>query len=412
MPPSPKLAIIKLIIYTKKLAQKTKLHKIKLPIYNIKKLTSPYPIPDMDTSTPGPSKKSMRVDITRKFEARVNETTEKVDPLRAKAKEILGNADGFVLESFDEEVKAPTSAPEPAASVPYLEAPLLTLRELMPGSTGEDTEDGELDLSFRADRIEFIVVQRELTKDEAETDVVLQEVGDVDWDIPTQEEYEDIMGQVVDVFTYTDIKLVQALRWSSVAAATGVGCFPVGTGNRGHIDDIRGVIRTIIYGGRCFESFPKKALMKSFSLTAFFPRSTKFVGMKKLVAWLLLCNRGLRGTIWPSISKKFPDDHPNTRKRGARILSFTGNQQFLDSLYAFPKGYPFSIKIANVYIEGGDRTAEGKSAIRRPKPKMTKEALQALLARHGKEIIDDAEENEDTHANARRESQKQPEKQT
>ena len=150
------------------------------------------------------------------------------------------------------------------------------------------------------------------------------------------------MGQVVDVFTDDNVAMVQALRWSSVASATGVGCFSVGTGNRDHIDEIRRVVRTIIYGGRCYESFPKKALMKSFSLTAFFPRSCKFVGMKKLLAWLFLCNRGLKGTIWPSVSKKFPDTHPNPRKRGARILSFTGDQQFLDSLHAFPRGFPFS----------------------------------------------------------------------
>ena len=36
---------------------------------------------------------------------------------------------------------------------------------------------------------------------------------------------------------------------------------------------------------------------------------------------------------------------------------------------------------------------------------MTKEALKSLLARHGKEIIDEAEETEESHANARREQQ-------
>ena len=307
----------------------------------------------MDTSAAGPSKRStLRADITKKYEARVNATTERRDPHRAKARELLGDVDGFALESFDDEFHAPKPAPAPTPTS-YLDAPLLTLRELMPGSTGQGDEDGELDLSFRADKIEFLVMQRELTANEAKEDAVLQDAGDVDWEIPTQEEYEDLMGQVMDVFTDEDVELVRALKWSSVGAATGVGCFSVGTGNRGHIEDIRGVVRVILYGGRCYETFPKKALMKSFSLTAFFPRSTKFVGMKKLVAWLLLCNPGLKGTIWPSIAKKFPDTHPNVRKRGARILSFTGNQQFLDSLYAFPKGYPFSIKIANVYIEGG-----------------------------------------------------------
>ena len=101
-----------------------------------------------------------------------------------------------------------------------------------------------------------MIVMRELTKVEAEVDAVIEEVGDVDWDIPNQEEYEDVMGQVVDVFTDDNVGMVQALRWS----ATGVGCFSVGTGNRDHIDEIRRVVRTIIYGGRCYESFPKKSI--------------------------------------------------------------------------------------------------------------------------------------------------------
>ena len=107
--------------------------------------------------------------------------------------------------------------------------------------------------------------------------------------------------------------------------------------------------------------------------------------------------------MWPAIAKKFPDDHPNPRKRGARILSFTGDQKFLDSLHEFPCGFPFSVKIANVYIEGGVRTREGKPVLRRRRPKMTEEALKALLTRHGKEIIDEAEQHEDELSAASRE---------
>ena len=138
-------------------------------------------------------------------------------------------------------------------------------------------------------------------------------------------------------------------------------------------------------------------------MTAFFPRACKFVGVDKLVYWLFLCNRGLQGTVWPAVSKKFPVEHPNPRMRGARILSFTGDQKFLDSLHAFPRGYPFSVKIANVYIEGGERTKEGKPVLRRRRPKMTEEALKALLTRHGKAIIDEAEEQQDEISAASRE---------
>ena len=136
-------------------------------------------------------------------------------------------------------------------------------------------------------------------------------------------------------------------------------------------------------------------MMKSYSLTAYFPRATKFVGMGRLIEWLFMCNRGLKGTIWPSSVKKFADNHESPRKRGARILSFTGDQKFLDSLHAFPRGFPFSVKLANVYIQGGERTKAGHTGQRQKRPKMTEEALKKLLARHGKEIIDEAEEESD-----------------
>ena len=325
----------------------------------------------------------------------------KTDPHRAKARELLGEIDGFKVENFSSAITAPKPAPKPKPAA-YLDAPLLTLRELMPGSTGE-SEDGELDQSFRANKVEFLVMQRKLSPEEKKHDTVLLEVGDVDWDIPSQEEYEDLMGQVIDVFTDEKPDLVEALKWSSVGSNTGVGCFSVGTGDLSQNSDIRGILRTIIHEEKCFESFPKKAMMKSFSLTAFLPRATKYVGVDKIIYWMFLCNRGLQGTVWPAVAKKFPDSHPNPRKRGARILSFTGDQKFLDSLHSFPRGFPFSVKIANVYIEGGERTKEGQATMRRRRPKMSEEALKALLRRHGKEIMDEAEETEDAHSSERRE---------
>ena len=134
--------------------------------------------------------------------------------------------------------------------------------------------------------------------------------------------------------------------------------------------------------------------MKSFSLTAYFPRSTKCVGTKKLIAWLLSCNRGLKGNIWPIEARKYADTHPIVRQRGARILSFTGDQEFLDSLQRFPRNFPFHIKLANVYIRGGTRTEEGQTVLKRRRPRMTAEALKNLLQRHGKEIVEDAEAEE------------------
>ena len=107
------------------------------------------------------------------------------------------------------------------------------------------------------------------------------------------------------------------------------------------------------------------------------------------------------GLQWPRSS---PIPTPVQESAGPIILSFTGDQEFLDSLHSFPKGYPFSIKIANVYIEGGERTKEGKTVLRRKRPRMTQEALNALLKRHGKEILDDADAKDDERVGVAREA--------
>ena len=79
-------------------------------------------------------------------------------------------------------------------------------------------------------------------------------------------------------------------------------------------------------------------------------------------------------------ARKYPDDHHIPRRRGARVLSFSGDQAFLDSLHGFPKDFPFSIKLANVYIRGGERTTKGTNATqRRRRPRMMEEALKKLL---------------------------------
>ena len=271
----------------------------------------------MDTSS---KKRTIRASLTEQYEARVATTLEKVDPNRAKARAVLKDEETMEVESLDGEWDG-HKEPLPSDTRAYMDTPLLTLRQLMPGSSGGDEEDQDLDQSFRADKIEFMVVRRPLTLDEQRVETVLADAGDVDWSIPEQDDYEDIMGTALDLYTDDRPELVHALAWSSVGSATGVGCFSVKTGRLSDMDDIRGTLRTVIIQGMCFESFPKKVLMKSYSLTAFFPRSTKCVGTKKLVSWLLSCNRGLQGKIWPIEARKYPDTHPIARRRGARVLS-------------------------------------------------------------------------------------------
>ena len=106
-------------------------------------------------------------------------------------------------------------------------------------------------------------------------------------------------------------------------------------------------------GGKTFETFPTLALIKKYSLTIYLAASISHVNPSRCLKWLRSCNRKLQGKMWSLNTKKFPKSHPRV---GARIVAITGDQQFLDSLHRFPRDYPFDIKIANLYIRGGQRT--------------------------------------------------------
>ena len=121
----------------------------------------------MDTNDATAVKRNARATLSRLYDARVADTTARIDPMRARANAALKDVDKFEVEKLDGQWGA-DSIPK-APEVNSDEMPMLTLRQLMPGSTGDEDEDRELDLSFRADRIEFIVVQRPLNEAETNT---------------------------------------------------------------------------------------------------------------------------------------------------------------------------------------------------------------------------------------------------
>ena len=118
------------------------------------------------------------VKLSRLYDARVAATTEKIDPMRAKANAALKDVDKFEVEKLSGQWGSDTI---PKAPEDNQEIPLLTLRQLMPGATGDQDDSRELDLSFKADRIDFIVVQRPLTVNEKREGCAIEDPADVDW---------------------------------------------------------------------------------------------------------------------------------------------------------------------------------------------------------------------------------------
>ena len=153
------------------------------------------------------------------------------------------------------------------------------------------------------------------------------------------------MGFAINEFTRTDSELIHVICWSSVNKSTDTGVFSIKTGHLQHIEDFRDIIRRMFIEGRCFETFPRLAILKKFQLSAYFPKSTSRIDNQKLCDWVMSCNEGLKGEIAPIDVKYFPAGHP---RKGARVIIFSGCQAFLDSLQCFPKDYPFNIRITYI----------------------------------------------------------------
>jgi hypothetical protein len=270
------------------------------------------------------------------------------------------------------------------------------------GAKNTDPNDRSLDAKFKANRVEFVLVARDATAAEAQEGKVIQNVADMSWEIPEPKEYFEIMGRATSLYSDHDKTFIHGLSWSSVGNQTGTGVFTIKTGQMDHITGFRDLVRGLVLKGRCYESMPKQAILNKYSLTLYISPSVSHVDTKKVLEWLLDLNRGLKGEIKPVSVRKFKDSFPNEKRRGARLVSFTGDQDFLDSLHKFPRDYPFDVKVGNIYIRGGDRTdlAYPKNRQTRAiRPKMSAAALHALLTANKGEIVDGALQAEDKLAN-------------
>ena len=92
----------------------------------------------------------------------------------------------------------PRQAPKKAVS--FTEAPVLNLKDLLPPDLIDSNEDLTLDSTFRATRLEFIILARD------NDDVLLDpdtDDDDMEWGIPNQEVFDDVVAPV----SYTHLTL-------------------------------------------------------------------------------------------------------------------------------------------------------------------------------------------------------------
>ena len=145
----------------------------------------------------------------------------------------------------------------------YADAPLLNLKDLLPD--GVSCDDNSLNETFRATRLEFIILACEDDDEDVEDDDLL-------WEIPDQETFDEAVGLAVEKFTETEPDRIMNLAWSSTGWDTGVGLVALTTSNLLMIKEFREAIAAIELDGQRFMSMPKQMLVKKYALTIYFGR--------------------------------------------------------------------------------------------------------------------------------------------
>ena len=129
-----------------------------------------------------------------------------------------------------------------------------------------DKDQPRMDASFRASKVEFILMFRKLsTSDPAE----------LEWDVPDRELFEDVMMGELAKLVETDSNKAAVLQWSSVGLSTGVGQFALSTDQYDAMDEYRQLLRTTEHEDYEFESFPKDSLLKTYGISFYAHRGAR-----------------------------------------------------------------------------------------------------------------------------------------
>ena len=285
--------------------------------------------------------------------------------------------------------------PTPIAKPSYAEAPLVTLRDLLPEGVIEDApqdlEGAQLDQVFRAESIEFVIMIKPLPK---EGTPIVEE-----WDFPDPKQFDSIMNEAFADFIDQDITRMDIIKWSSVGTKTGIGAFMANTNKLDLVQLFRSTIRQKVYNGNRAESFPKQTMLSDFGITLYAHGGTIAYRPAVLLAMLLRTYQSdFAGECEVLKADIFPANHPLAKRQNARIIALLPDQTFLDHLQKFPANFAFSAGFCKrLYIRGGSRidpkAPEAKKPTRRPK--FGRAAITKLLLDNQKEILEKGEAEQD-----------------
>ena len=337
---------------------------------------------------------SLREKLTQVYQRKTKETRTKLDGERATPS-VEFKID---VTHAGEKVKTP--------SVPLLtpttiaEAPTLSLKDLVPEQDQQDLDGHGQPESFKTDRIEFVIVEREL--DETDGGANNQSDRDYEWEIPDRGTFDAVIGQAIDKFTEDDWDRIDYVTFSSVGWNTGVGLFAFGSDKLVQMSMFRDIVRSIEIGNKRFESYPKRMLLNRYALTIYFNAAFQYSTAPKLLFFFKKLN-GFEGDLTIAETRFYPDNHP-TRK-GCKIIACEADQRFLDELYKYPKDHAFNIRYGgNLYVRGGERIdPDDPNAVRPRRPKLTRTAAKKFIHGAGEDILNEGQKADDEAARRARE---------
>ena len=242
---------------------------------------------------------SLREKLTHVYSQRTKETRDKCDEGRVKP------SVEFRVDKTNAGEKVKTATVPLLAPTKLADAPTLSLKDLVPEADRQGIEEQGQDESFKTDRIEFVVVEREIAPGEEE---IAMRPDELEWEFPERQMFDMIIGKAIDIYTEDDWDLIDYMSFSSVGWNTGVGLFAFGTDKLEQMEKFREVLRKLQIGNKRFESYPKRMLLNRYAITIYFNAAFAWSTVPKLLFWFRKLN-GFDGNLTMAETRHYPDDH-------------------------------------------------------------------------------------------------------
>jgi len=144
----------------------------------------------------------------------------------------------------------------------------------------------------------------------------------------------------------------------------------------------RAILRGFSTEAMMVETYPVSDMLKRYALTIFLHRHHT-VPDHRIGEVIKIHNQGLKGSFTIIYTKRIKSGP----REGARILSLSASEDFLDSLSRYDKNHRFRLSHKRFFITGGVRKDSSPSA---PLPSLPADQVSSLLQGNMSKILENA----------------------